>query len=190
MNVLLVDNFDSFTYMLRDYVQQCRVNCDVIRNGESLSSLNVQQWDALIVSPGPETPEKSGMLLPFLKSSIANIPVLGICLGHQAIGQVFGSLLTHAAQPRHGKVDNIRHSGHPLFTGIPTPFAATRYHSLILKEIRSPLKAVAWSEQDEVMAVVHETLPVYGVQFHPESCQTPQGIKILENFLTLAQGKY
>lgn len=176
--------------MLRDYVQQCGVTCEVIRNGASLNTLNMQQWDALIVSPGPETPEKSGMLLPFLKSSIEAVPVLGICLGHQAIGQVFGSVLTHAAHPRHGKVDTLRHSGHPLFKEIPTPFQATRYHSLLLKEIRSPLKAVAWSEQDEVMAIVHETLPVYGVQFHPESCQTRHGIKILENFLTLAQGKY
>lgn len=176
--------------MLRDYVQQCGVNCDVIRNGDALNSLDIRQWNALIVSPGPETPAKAGMLLPFLKSSISRLPVLGICLGHQAIGQVYGSRLLHAAQPRHGKVDAIVHSGHPLFKGISNPFQATRYHSLILDEISEPLKPVAWSVNKEVMAIAHESLPVYGVQFHPESCQTQYGIRILENFLSLAQGKY
>lgn len=188
MNVLLIDNVDSFTFMLRDLVMQCGATCDVVRNGDELNNLDVSGYHALIVSPGPETPEKAGQLLPFLKKHMENIPVMGICLGHQAIGLLYGAQLHHAEKPRHGKVDKMIHADHPMFNGIPETFPATRYHSLILSGIKDPLQITARSEQGEIMAIAHKTLPVYGVQFHPESCQTQYGLRLLKNFLTRAQG--
>lgn len=190
MKILLVDNFDSFTYMLKDYIEQCQVTVEVRRNDEDLPGVSLEQYGAIVISPGPGSPAEANQLMPFLRRSIERIPILGVCLGHQAIGAVLGGEVVHAALPRHGKTEMITHHKHPLFTDIPEVFRATRYHSLILDRIRDPLEIIAQSERNEIMAIAHKTLPVCGVQFHPESCQTEYGRQLIENFLKMAGMKY
>lgn len=191
MRVLLVDNLDSFSYMLKDYVGQCGATCDVIRTYEPLMQTNTSVYDAIVLSPGPGTPDKAGFLMPFLNTVINTKPILGVCLGHQAIGSFFGADLVKADLPRHGKVDLVLHQGNdPLFDGVPLSFEATRYHSLLLKQINPPLHITAKSMSGEVMSLRHESLPVWGIQFHPESCKTQNGIRIMKNFLALARNKY
>jgi anthranilate synthase component 2 len=189
MKVLLIDNLDSFTYMLKDYIEQCGADCEVIRSTEPLHLFSTHTYDAVVISPGPGTPTQSGHLMALLPEFIYNKPVLGICLGHQAIGEFFGANLQSAILPRHGKVDEITCTNDPVFEGMNHTFNATRYHSLILKDVRSPLLITAFSTQDEVMGIRHETLPVWGIQFHPESCQTENGIRIMKNYLALAMNK-
>jgi anthranilate synthase/aminodeoxychorismate synthase-like glutamine amidotransferase len=187
MRVLLIDNLDSFTYMLKDYIEQCGATCDVVRNNQDLLSIELLPYVAVVISPGPETPVKAGNLLNFLKNKMQAIPVLGVCLGHQAIGELFGAKLVHAKIPRHGKVDKVVHVEDPLFKGVDKEFDATRYHSLILENIKAPLQIIASSINNEVMAIKHQSLPIWGIQFHPESCKTEFGISIIKNFLVLAE---
>ena len=187
MKVLLIDNYDSFIHILSDYFAQLGVDCVVIRNDEAkLLKLTPKDFDAMVIGPGPATPDKSGFLMTILPNWISNLPVLGVCLGHQAIGEYFGAKLLRAKKPMHGKVDQMTHSGGEIFEGVPNGFFATRYHSLILKDLPPVLKGDCWCN-DELMALSHVSLPVFGLQFHPESCETQFGLRIVKNFLDLAK---
>ena len=201
--LLLIDNYDSFTYNLARYFEELGQQVLVLRNDEiccaEIDSLNP---DFLVFSPGPCTPDSSGITLEAIKVFAGVIPILGVCLGHQAIGQVFGAKVIKAKQIKHGKTSQIYHSHSCLFKDVPIPFVATRYHSLVLDGLSIPegFKITAWcsvngdgksdalrqdgTENREVMAIEHNTLPIFGVQFHPESLLTEFGHHILNNFLT------
>jgi anthranilate synthase/aminodeoxychorismate synthase-like glutamine amidotransferase len=183
--LILLDNYDSFTYNLQDYFSQLGKPCDVIRNDEkSLQEIIGMNPEAIILSPGPETPSKAGIMMEVIKSFHNKIPMLGICLGHQGIGEFFGAALVRAEKIMHGKTSLIYHQDHPLFSKIPSPFEAMRYHSLLLKNMeRTCLQTIATTDDDEVMAIVHPQYKVCGIQFHPESILTPYGISILKNWL-------
>ncbi len=187
MKIFLLDNYDSFTYMLKDYVEQFGCECTVKRNDEKLNENELDKYDAIVISPGPKTPKESGELMEIISICHQIKPILGICLGHQAIGEFFGATLVKSKLPRHGKVDEMYHTNHKLFNQVPDMFNATRYHSLILNNIKSPLQIIATSKNDEVMAIAHKTLPVFGIQFHPESCLTKKGSHIIKNFLQIAK---
>jgi anthranilate synthase component II len=185
--VLLIDNFDSFTHMLSDYILQTGVDCEVIRNDEEyLLNLDPTKYLALVISPGPETPAQAGLLMEVMPKFLEKIPVLGVCLGHQAIGMHYGAKLVHAKKPRHGKVDSHEHMGNILFEGVGSVFLATRYHSLILENLPDVLEPICFSEK-EVMGLAHRNLPVFGLQFHPESCETENGLLLINNFIALAK---
>ena len=187
MKVLLIDNYDSFTHILRDYFLQFDVYCELVRNDElHLLQLKPANFDALVISPGPETPEKAGYLMQILPQWITALPVLGVCLGHQAIGELFGANLVQAKKPRHGKVDRMEHLGGVLFEKVPNHFLGTRYHSLILNNLPEELSANCWCE-DEVMGLQHKSLPIFGLQFHPESCETQFGLVMVKNFIELSK---
>lgn len=148
----------------------------------------ISTFDAIVLSPGPQTPLEAGYLMQVIEHNYLSLPMLGVCLGHQALGLHFGSQLVKSGKPCHGKVDAITQSGsHPLFAGVPSSFTVTRYHSLILQGILPPLHTLAISSQNEVMALAHNTLPLYGIQFHPESCLTPDGLTIIKNYIRLIQ---
>lgn len=189
MRILLLDNYDSFTYNLYDLFLQTGALCTVWRNDDSRCfSFDPGEWDGLAISPGPGRPEQAGELLNILKKAMflgPNIlPVLGICLGHQAIGELFGAKLVRAAVPVHGKTSLVTHVGHPLFEGIPTEFRVMRYHSLILEDLENTLlQPLAYSQEGELMAMAHNILPVWGVQFHPESVLTEYGGVLIGNWL-------
>jgi anthranilate synthase component 2 len=184
--ILLIDNYDSFTYMLKDYIEQCGVSCVVKRNDDIDTSI-VSQYDAIVISPGPKAPKEAGALMEVLSQYHQTKPILGICLGHQAIGEFFGAHLIKSQYPKHGKVETVTHNHHTLFEGINQEFLVTRYHSLILEKVVSPLNVIAQSAKMEVMALAHNHLPIYGIQFHPESCMTEGGLQIIKNFLQLAK---
>jgi anthranilate synthase component 2 len=187
MKVLLLDNYDSFTYMLKDYIEQYGCECFVFRNDDPvLMQLNPSGFQALVISPGPGQPQNAGLLMQVLKIFIPDLPVLGVCLGHQAIGLHFGAKLERAKQPRHGKVDKIERERHLMFKTVSNPFLATRYHSLILSELPEELMAICRCK-DEIMGLAHRDLPVFGLQFHPESCETKEGLKMIKNFLDEAK---
>ncbi|AKD54613.1 anthranilate synthase component II [Spirosoma radiotolerans] len=184
MNVLVVDNFDSFTYMLVDYLQQAGAHCRVVRNDESWNSLIDESIDAVVLSPGPGTPKQAGRLLEVIAHYYQRVPLLGVCLGHQALGEFFGATLTQANRPMHGKVSMIRtQTDDVLWRGLPTEFVVTRYHSLVLTDLPKQLVGTAFTEQHEVMAMRHQTLPLWGVQFHPEAVLTEHGLAIIENWI-------
>jgi anthranilate synthase/aminodeoxychorismate synthase-like glutamine amidotransferase len=180
----LIDNYDSFTYILLDYLLQTGNECMVYRNDElTLQQLVALTPERLIISPGPETPLQAGITLDAIGHFHSRIPILGVCLGHQAIGTYFGGRLVHASYPMHGKVSEVTHSGHPLFQNIPSPFTAMRYHSLIVTELEgTSLEAVAHTDDSTVMALTHKTYPCMGVQFHPESVGTGYGMQLLKNW--------
>lgn len=183
--MLLIDNYDSFTYNLQDYFAQLGKPCDVIRNDEkSLEEIISINPDALILSPGPETPSKAGIMMQAISHFHDKIPVLGICLGHQGIGEFFGASLVRAEKIMHGKTSLVIHNAHRVFKDIPSPFEAMRYHSLILQNVDStPLQIIATTGGQEVMAVIHPHYKICGIQFHPESILTPHGITMLKNWL-------
>ncbi|QQS29987.1 MAG: aminodeoxychorismate/anthranilate synthase component II [Sphingobacteriales bacterium] len=184
---LLIDNYDSFTYNLLDYFAQLGVSCKVVRNNAcTLSDINALNPEGIIISPGPETPEKSGITIPVIRSFHQKVPILGICLGHQAIGQYFGAKLVLAKQPIHGYTSALVHHNHPMFYNIPQHTPVMRYHSLVLTEVtNTPLEITATTVEGEIMAIAHQHLPIYGVQFHPESILTHEGLNILNNCLNL-----
>lgn len=189
MKILLLDNYDSFTYNLYDYLLQTGVACQVLRN-DALPLSDVERLDfrAIVFSPGPKRPADAGLMLPLIDRYHDRIPMLGICLGHQAIGEYFGAKLVKAKVPMHGKTTEIRHSGHPLFKDIPTRFTVMRYHSLLLESLDgTPLECLATTDDGEIMALKHNTLPLFGVQFHPESILTECGLQLLRNWVTMAQ---
>ena len=185
MKILLIDNFDSFTYNLVDYFHQLNVTTIVKRNNIELQELESLEFNAIVISPGPGTPKDAGISLEVIKKYYTQIPILGICLGHQAIGQFFGWQLKKAIYPMHGKVSQVFYEPHPLFSQLSNPFNAMRYHSLVIENPikQSELKAIAYTKENEVMIVIHEQYPIVGFQFHPESILTSKGINLLKNWL-------
>jgi len=184
--VVILDNYDSFTYNLAQALGGLGAEVRVIRaDAVTADELAASPPDALIVSPGPGTPERAGNSMSAIRALTGRIPILGVCLGHQAIGAVFGGRVVRAPAVVHGKTSNVSHDGSGLFAGIPSPFVATRYHSLVVDESTLPasLFVTARSEDGLLMAFRHSSHPTYGVQFHPESVMTKQGPKLLANFL-------
>lgn len=190
MKILLIDNYDSFTHMLADYTRQCDVACIVLRNDDKQlkDALFVGSFDGIILSPGPETPVKGGLMMEIISRHHAHMPMLGVCLGHQALGEFFGAKLQKASEPKHGKVDRVTLiNKHKLFENVPDTFEVTRYHSLVLKEVIHPLTPLAFSAGKEIMALVHHELPLFGIQFHPESCLTRYGLTIIKNYTEIVK---
>ena len=186
--VLVIDNYDSFTYNLVQYLGEMRVELQVRRNDEiSIEQLRALRPERILISPGPCSPRESGLSNEIIRTFGPQIPTLGVCLGHQCIGHVFGAEVVVNYRMMHGKTSPIKHNGKDLFQGMPNPFTATRYHSLVIKRDTVPdcLEITAESDEDEIMGVRHKTLPIWGVQFHPESILTESGRQILSNFLTL-----
>ena len=200
--ILLIDNYDSFTFNLYHFLGEVGAQCEVWRNDKlTVEQALAMQPEAIVLSPGPCTPTEAGICLALIQAAAGRVPLLGVCLGHQAIGQAFGGRVIRAPRPMHGKVSAISHTGTDILDGVPSPFRATRYHSLIVERDTLPdtLVATAWTgdfpvdPRDErrdglIMAMHHRTLPVYGVQFHPESIASQHGHTILANFLAIARG--
>lgn len=185
--ILFIDNYDSFTYNLVQYVGELDTNIQVVRNDVcTLEELTALKPDKLIISPGPCTPKEAGVSCEAIRHFGPSIPTLGVCLGHQCIGDAFGGRVIRADQLMHGKTSPIRHEGRDLFKGMPNPFQATRYHSLIVERASLPdeLTITAETEKGEIMGLRHKSFPVYGVQFHPESILTEEGKRLIRNFLS------
>ncbi|MCB9262139.1 MAG: aminodeoxychorismate/anthranilate synthase component II [Flavobacteriales bacterium] len=185
--VLLFDSYDSFTYNLKDYLEQCGASVFVIRNDEMpLEKLVLHNFDGIVISPGPQTPEKSGILMEVLDYFYNKKPILGICLGHQAIGIYGGMNLVKMDEPVHGKVSFIKTKKHPMFEGISQELEVCRYHSLVLENKQTEhLEITAETIDHKIMALAHKTLPVWGLQFHPEAILTQYGLKMIQNWLRL-----
>jgi len=184
--ILMIDNYDSFTYNLVQYLGELGAEVNVVRNDEiSIEEVARLRPAGIVISPGPGTPDQAGISLGVIGRFAAELPILGVCLGHQAIGQAFGGKVVRARRVMHGKVSSVRHDGRGVFAGIPDRFAATRYHSLALERASLPacLEVSAESEEGEIMGLRHRTLPVEGVQFHPEALLTEHGHAMLKNFL-------
>ncbi|MDV6329328.1 aminodeoxychorismate/anthranilate synthase component II [Asticcacaulis sp. 201] len=187
--ILVIDNYDSFTYNLVHYLAELGADTQVYRN----DALSVQDAlalapKAILLSPGPCAPDQAGICLPLLRAAPEDMPVLGVCLGHQSIGQAYGGDVIRAKTLMHGKTSLIHHNNKGIFNDLPNPFTATRYHSLAIKRETLPadLEVTAWTEDGEIMGVQHKTRPIHGVQFHPESIATEGGHQLLANFLQLA----
>jgi anthranilate synthase/aminodeoxychorismate synthase-like glutamine amidotransferase len=184
--LLILDNYDSFTYNLVQYFGELGAEMKVFRNDmitvDAIKTLNPQR---ICISPGPCTPNEAGISLDLIRELGPTTPILGVCLGHQSIGQVYGGDVVRADRLMHGKTSPIHHSGKSVFSGMASPFEATRYHSLIVKRETLPdcLEITAWTEEGEIMGLMHKQFPVHGVQFHPESILTQEGKKLLGNFL-------
>jgi anthranilate synthase component 2 len=184
--LLMIDNYDSFTYNLVQYFGELGEEVKVVRNDEiTLDEIAALKPTYIVVSPGPCTPNEAGVSVPLIKRFAGEIPILGVCLGHQSIGQAFGGKVVHAGRVMHGKTSAVKHAGAGVFNGLPNPFTATRYHSLAIERASLPdcLEVTAESEDGEIMGVRHRTLAVEGVQFHPESILTEHGHRMLRNFL-------
>lgn len=192
--LLMIDNYDSFTFNLVQYFGELGEEVRVVRNDAlDRAAIGALRPSAIVISPGPGTPDEAGVSLDLLREPLPGVPVLGVCLGHQAIGQVFGGRVVRAGEIMHGKTSPIRHRGVGVFAGLPDPFQATRYHSLVVEPSSLPdcLEVTAWTERadgsrEEIMGLRHRSLPIEGVQFHPESILTEHGHALLRNFL--AQG--
>ena len=191
MSFLLIDNYDSFTYNLFHYLGELGAEVDVVRNDAlSAEQALARKPRGIVLSPGPCTPNEAGICLDVIALAAAQrVPLLGVCLGHQAIGQAFGGKVIRAPVPVHGKTGQMHHNGTSLFTGLPTPYLATRYHSLIVERDGLPasLEVTAWTEDGLIMGLAHKELPIAGVQFHPESIASEHGHALLRNFLSLAE---
>ncbi len=186
--IILIDNYDSFTFNLYHYLSSLKVNVDVIRNDQITSNqILKRRYNKIVISPGPGNPNQSGNCLKIVKSLYKKIPILGVCLGHQIIGQVFGSKIIQAKKLMHGKTSKIISKKVGILKNLPKSFEATRYHSLIIdkKSLSKHLEITAESEDGLIMAVQHKNYDVHGVQFHPESIKTKLGIKILKNFIKI-----
>ncbi len=183
--ILVIDNYDSFTYNLVQHLGSLGAEMCIARNDMiSIDEIEKMNPDRIVISPGPGTPNDGGISLDILQTFGARIPTLGVCLGHQCIGQAYGGKVTRAPKLMHGKTSQVFHRNQKLFTGIPSPFVATRYHSLVVEEpLPECLTVTAFTEEGDVMALRHKEHPVVGVQFHPESILTTYGIRILQNFL-------
>jgi len=184
--LLMIDNYDSFTFNLVQYLGELGEDVKVVRNDEmSADEIELLAPQRIVLSPGPCTPNEAGVSLELIHRFAGRVPILGVCLGHQAIGQAFGGKVVHAKTLMHGKVSRIHHRGEGVFRGLPTPYDATRYHSLAIERASCPaeLEVTAWTEDGEIMGVRHRSLPVEGVQFHPESILTQHGHALLRNFL-------
>jgi len=184
--LLLVDNYDSFTFNLVQYLGELGAAVEVHRNDQiDVDGIRARHPDGIVLSPGPCTPDQAGVTLPAIRALAGELPILGVCLGHQAIGQAFGGRVVRNARIVHGKASPIRHRGRGLFAGLPSPFAGGRYHSLVVERATLPreLSITAWTEEGEIMGLRHRRLPVEGVQFHPESILTDGGKRLLANWL-------
>jgi len=186
---LLIDNYDSFTYNLFHYLEELDVHVDVVRNDVlSVEEIIAKNYQGIILSPGPCTPNEAGICLELLEKTAGSIPIMGVCLGHQSIGQVFGGKVIRAPYLMHGKVSNIHHQNKTIFKSCDNPFRATRYHSLIVEKESLPdcLEITAETEDGIIMGLSHKTLPIHGVQFHPESIESQHGHDLLKNFIDIA----
>jgi anthranilate synthase component 2 len=187
--ILVVDNYDSFTYNLVHYLAELGAETHVVRNDDLTAA---EAWalrpEAVLLSPGPCTPNEAGVCLSLIDTAPLDMPIFGVCLGHQAMGQAFGGDVIRAKALMHGKTSPILHEGRSVFAGLPSPFTATRYHSLAVKRETLPdvLEVTAWTADGEIMGLAHRTRPIHGVQFHPESIATEHGHDLLANFLDLA----
>ncbi len=191
--LVMIDNYDSFTYNVVQYLCELGAEVRVVRNDEaSVADIRKLNPTHLVISPGPCSPNEAGISMEAIQSFAGEIPILGICLGHQSIGQVFGGKIVRAGQVMHGKTSQIHHQGTGVFSGLPSPYEATRYHSLVIEKQSIPdcLEVTAWTENpdgsmEEIMGIRHKTLPIEGVQFHPESILTQYGHELLANFLRM-----
>ncbi|MBB6459838.1 anthranilate synthase component II [Flammeovirga kamogawensis] len=186
--ILLLDNFDSFTYNLVDYFTQLGEKVEVIRNDTPLEEIIVYKYSAIVLSPGPETPDKAGNMMDVIDYYHKTHPILGICLGHQAIGEFFGGKVIKALKPMHGKMSQIECTTSTLFQNLPEKFIVVRYHSLILDNVHNIINVTAKSMENEIMAIEHKNLPISGVQFHPEAILTEHGLDILHNWIVSWRG--
>ena len=190
--LLMIDNYDSFTYNLVQYFGELGEEVRVFRNDRiTLEEIENLRPARIVISPGPCSPEEAGISVPAIRKFAGKIPILGVCLGHQAIGAAFGGKIIRSAYLMHGKTSPIHHDGKELFKGLPNPFEATRYHSLIVERSTLPacLEMTAWVAEGEIMGLRHRELPVWGVQFHPESILTVGGMELLRNYLELTKNK-
>lgn len=186
--ILVIDNYDSFTYNLVQYLGELGQEMKIYRNDQiKLNEIKKIKPDKIVISPGPGSPQQAGISNDIIQSFGAKIPILGVCLGHQCIGTVYGGVVERNFQLMHGKISTIYHNQKGIFKNIENPFEATRYHSLIINRDSCPpeLEITAWTDADEIMGVQHKIYPVYGVQFHPESILTKPGKKILKNFIAI-----
>jgi para-aminobenzoate synthetase component II len=184
--ILVIDNYDSFTYNLVQYFGELGQEVTVVRNDQkTIEELKALQPDYVVLSPGPCTPNEAGITLEAIQAFAGNVPIFGVCLGHQSIAQAFGGNVIRAERLMHGKTSPVFHDSSLLFSGIDSPFTATRYHSLIVEKETLPdsLEITAWTEEGEIMAIRHRTLPIEGVQFHPEAIMTTAGKRLLKNFI-------
>jgi len=187
--VLMIDNYDSFTFNLVQYLGELGADVEVVRNDEiTLDEVAARAPARIVISPGPCTPSEAGISVPLIQRFAGTVPILGVCLGHQAIGQAFGGRIVRAARVMHGKLSPIVHEGTGVFGGLPSPFTATRYHSLAIERASLPdaLEVTATADDGEIMGVRHRSYPVEGVQFHPEAILTEHGRRLLANFLEAA----
>ena len=189
---LLIDNYDSFTYNLRHYLGELGAEVEVYRNDAiTLDDIQSMSVEGLVISPGPCDPDRAGICLELIEKVKDEMPILGVCLGHQCIGQVFGGKIVLAPKPMHGKVSDIFHQSDGLMNGIPSPFRATRYHSLAIEPGTLPsfLSVMATSEDGVIQGISHKELPIFGVQFHPESIASEHGHKLIQNFLDIVKAR-
>ncbi|WP_312218115.1 aminodeoxychorismate/anthranilate synthase component II [Brevundimonas sp.] len=187
--ILVVDNYDSFTYNLVHYLAELGARTHVVRNDDlTVEEAWALQPEAVLLSPGPCAPDQAGICLSLIETAAETMPILGVCLGHQSIGQAFGGEVVRAKTLMHGKTSPILHEGRGVFGRLPSPFTATRYHSLAVRRETLPdaLEVTAWTEDGEIMGLSHRTRPIHGVQFHPESIATQHGHEMIANFLDLA----
>ena len=188
--LLMIDNYDSFTFNIVQYLAQLGEDVKVVRNDEiAVADIVALRPDRIVVSPGPCSPEEAGISVAAIREYAGKIPLLGVCLGHQSIGAAFGGKVVRSVSLMHGKTSPIHHDNKDLFAGLPNPFNATRYHSLVVERASLPdcLEVTAWVENAEIMGLRHRELPVWGVQFHPESILTVGGMQLLDNFLKLSR---
>ncbi len=190
--ILLIDNYDSFTYNLYQYMGVFHDDIEVIRNDKiTIGEIRDRKPERIVLSPGPRGPQDAGICVETVKTFYDKIPILGICLGHQCIGAAFGARIVHARELMHGKQSVIRHDGAGIFQGIPSPVRVARYHSLAIEEKTLPeeFAVLARAEDGEIMAMAHKSFPVIGIQFHPESVFTDHGKKMIENFLNMGEAE-
>jgi anthranilate synthase/aminodeoxychorismate synthase-like glutamine amidotransferase len=186
--ILMIDNYDSFTFNLVHYLGDVGARCEVWRNDAiSVDAVLAREPEAIVLSPGPCTPDDAGICLDLIAAAAGKVPILGVCLGHQAVAQAFGGIVVRAPAPMHGKLSRIFHDGTDIMAGIASPFSATRYHSLIVDRASLPdgLIPTAWTDDGLVMALRHRAFPIFGVQFHPESIASEAGHDLLANFLAI-----
>lgn len=185
--LLLLDNYDSFTYNLKDYFEQLGETVNVVKNDAlSVDDLKKIPFSKLVLSPGPKTPDTAGNMMDVIKAFHTSIPILGVCLGHQALGQFFGATLSKSIQPMHGKVSAINHNSKGIYEQLPPVINVCRYHSLVLKDLdKTPLIITAQTNEAECMSFIHPTLPITGIQYHPEAILTENGMMILRNWISL-----